>query len=444
MGTSFESAPKSREANDEYWLPETTDDQDAVRQQLLHLLGSSLFANSKRYPNLLKFIVDETLAGRAAHLKERVLGVEVFGRDSSYDTNQDPVVRTSAAQVRHRMAQYYAEPGHENEIRIELLPGSYIPVFRRPDSKPIPNHEPLVSDGPPADVDSVGPEAEANAIPELTVETVSVSKPVPKGRYKVFAAILVGATVVSVAAAKWASPSPSRLFWEPVWDKSNAFVICVPGKFPGPANPTQTSGVALPPDRDPQSPLTIGESLRLNSITFPDATTLFSLVGFTQAHGQQYHVRREGDSTFSDLRTGPVVMLGGFNNQWLMRLTSRYRFTYQNDQIARQGWIRDAQNPLKRDWKVDWRAPYASFDEDYGVISRVWDTSTEHWIVVASGIASYGTIAAGDFLTNPKYLEMIAERAPKGWEKKNLQVLFSTKVFNGNAGPPQIIAIHVW
>jgi len=41
-------------------------------------------------------------------------------------------------------------------------------------------------------------------------------------------------------------------------------------------------------------------------------------------------------------------------------------------------------------------------------------------------------------------LEAIARHAPKGWEKKNIQVLFSTKVFNGNAGPPEIMAIRVW
>jgi hypothetical protein len=64
--------------------------------------------------------------------------------------------------------------------------------------------------------------------------------------------------------------------------------------------------------------------------------------------------------------------------------------------------------------------------------------------VVASGIASSGTIEAGEFLTNPKHLKMFAERAPAGWERKSVQVVFATKVFEGNTGPPRIIASHVW
>jgi hypothetical protein len=48
---------------------------------------------------------------------------------ADYDTNQDPIVRASAAEIRKRIAQYYHEPGHETELRIELPLGSYVPVF---------------------------------------------------------------------------------------------------------------------------------------------------------------------------------------------------------------------------------------------------------------------------------------------------------------------------
>ena len=81
-------------------------------------------------PSLLRYVVNETLEGRGSHLKERALGVEVFSRDPDYDTNADPVVRTSACEVRKRIAQYYHEPGHEDEIRIDLPAGSYVPEFR--------------------------------------------------------------------------------------------------------------------------------------------------------------------------------------------------------------------------------------------------------------------------------------------------------------------------
>src|ERR1035438_10313528 len=103
---------------------------DEVKTQLARLLASPLFNHSKHYPSLLRYVVKETLEGRQSHLKERALGVEVFGRGADYDTNADPVVRTSACEVRKRIAQYYHERGHDAEIRIDLPSGSYIPEFR--------------------------------------------------------------------------------------------------------------------------------------------------------------------------------------------------------------------------------------------------------------------------------------------------------------------------
>ena len=221
-------------------------------------------------------------------------------------------------------------------------------------------------------------------------------------------------------------------------------MICVPGRFPTADDPRQTAGVVLPPDLGPRKTLTILESQQMNSIAWPDATSLYKLAGFMQAHGQRYSVRRERDTALSDLRSGPVVLIGGFNNQWLMRLTSRYRFTYQSDFATGDHWIHDSQNPSKKEWKVNIRSPYASFEEDFGIISRVRDASTERWVVVASGIASYGTIAAGEFLTKADYLALLGPNLPADWKTKNLQVVFATKVFNGYAAPPRIRAVHVW
>jgi hypothetical protein len=411
--------------------PQTEAECEVIRQQLKRILASDLFTNSKRYPRLLKYIVEETLGGRASYLKERTLGVHVFGRDPSYDTNLDPIVRISAAHVRHRVAEFYKQGGYENEIRIELLPGSYVPQFRRAGGVN------AAQKAPPLEVAQAPKQNQA----------VIVAPPVASQRHHRLTLSAYAAAVGCLAVAvwfvltHWIAAGAEAQFWGVIWDRSNTIVICVPGKFPTPESPTQTSGVALP-DREIATPLSILDSLHLNSITWPDATALYSLVGFIQAHGQAYRVRREGDLPFSDLRTGPVVMIGGFNNQWLMRLTNSYRFTYQSDQGVK--WIRDAQNPSRRDWKVVADAPYSTFDKDYGIIARVWDVTTKHWMVVVSGIASYGTIAAGEFLTNPDNLAMLARHAPRGWERRNLQVAFATKVLNGNSGPPQILAVHVW
>src|SRR5271163_514518 len=104
----------------------------AVREQLGRLLAHPLFTNSKRYPVLLAYTVEQTLLGHANELKERTIGVEAFGRELSYDVNIDPVVRTTAAEVRKRLIQYYYNTDHAGELIIELPLGSYVPSFREP------------------------------------------------------------------------------------------------------------------------------------------------------------------------------------------------------------------------------------------------------------------------------------------------------------------------
>src|SRR5271163_831951 len=102
----------------------------AVREQLKRLLAHPLFTNSKRYPVLLAYTVEQALLGNASELKERTIGVEAFGRRPDYDVNLDPVVRTTAAEVRKRLSQYYYNADHAGELVIELPVGSYIPLFR--------------------------------------------------------------------------------------------------------------------------------------------------------------------------------------------------------------------------------------------------------------------------------------------------------------------------
>src|SRR5437773_5535589 len=94
-------------------VPLKEEERDRIRQQMDRILGNPLFKHSKRYPLLFRFVVEMALEGRASQLKERTLGVEVFGRDPDYDTNLDPVVRIAAGEIRKRIAQYYHEPGHE-------------------------------------------------------------------------------------------------------------------------------------------------------------------------------------------------------------------------------------------------------------------------------------------------------------------------------------------
>lgn len=100
----------------------------ALRDHLRELFESSSFKGSRRSQQFLQHIVEKALAGQADELKERSLGVALFGRAPSYDTGEDAVVRVTASDVRKRLHQYYSET--ESPVRVELLAGSYTPEFR--------------------------------------------------------------------------------------------------------------------------------------------------------------------------------------------------------------------------------------------------------------------------------------------------------------------------
>ena len=104
----------------------------------------------------------------------------------------------------------------------------------------------------------------------------------------------------------------------------------------------------------------------------------------------------------------------------------------------------DNQHPENSAWKLSKYWPNWDVPVDYAIVTRMLDTSTDHPIVIAAGLTQYGTIGAGEFLSNPAYFSAAARRLPQGWQKKNLQVVLSVPVVNRISGRPRVLATHVW
>src|SRR6516165_3850469 len=104
---------------------------EAVRRELERVLASKGFARNERLSRFLRVVVERHLQGRDADLKESVIGIEVFGRQPGFDPRQDSTVRSEAARLRGRLAEYYAGEGVGDDVIIELPKGGYTPAFRR-------------------------------------------------------------------------------------------------------------------------------------------------------------------------------------------------------------------------------------------------------------------------------------------------------------------------
>src|SRR6185436_14305191 len=84
----------------------------------------------KRLVRFLGFIVEKALEGEGNQLNEYLIGVEVYQRPSSFDSQIDTIVRTEARRLRSKLKQYYESEGINDSILIEVPKGSYVPVFR--------------------------------------------------------------------------------------------------------------------------------------------------------------------------------------------------------------------------------------------------------------------------------------------------------------------------
>jgi hypothetical protein len=242
----------------------------------------------------------------------------------------------------------------------------------------------------------------------------------------------------------WAPHTALDRLWSPVLDSPSPVLLCVGQRpFAGfSATEPQSSSGAAQYTAGPQTTLFQLYYLGSQNVALTDVMTLGRLTGLLQAKGKAFHIRGESSTTFEDLRDGPVVLIGAFNNDWSMRLMGPRRFSFER--AGDTFWIKDAQNPSDKKHAVNYATPYLKLTEDFALVSRMLDPVTERMVVLAGGLTGYGTVAAGEFLSNPAYMETITASAPAKWARKNVEVLISTKVINGESGPPKIVTAHFW
>jgi hypothetical protein len=425
------------------WFPHSESEFAQVREQLERLLIHPLFHHSKRYPALLRYAVEQTLLGNGDQLKERNIGIEVFGRDPSYDTNADPVVRFTASEIRKRLALYYVDPVHSGELQVDLPTGSYAAVF----SGFARQTAPLASENrPPIDAAPASPTPAINELPAPQ----QVAAPGRRRRilaWVVLCAALVGAAVLCAGfwlytppAASWLArlhTNPMDQFWSPITTAPGTATFCI-GEPNGPAG-EDSSQIAVPGSAS--QPL--HNELRLSGhLAIADVVTLTHLATALDARGKPFRISTASQASFSQLREGPVILVGAFDNPWTQRLTQNLRFNFiSQDGVAS---IVDRRTPAQTHWSTSWEIPYQKLSRDYGVIARFRDSTTGQPVVLVAGISAEGTEAAGEFLSNPSYFAELLQRAPRNWPALNMEVVIETQVIDGHPGPPRILAVEFW
>ena len=420
--------------------------KQAVREEMERILHSDSFRSSPRSSQFLRFVVEQTLEGGQERLKERIIGIEVFGRKPSYLTEGDSVVRVRATEVRKRLSQYYASLPHSDGCRIEIPLGSYVPQF-------------LPADGTSAEEEAV--------VPEPVPSQFHLSSPPTKRRWlRVAVAALFVALPAAVLTAyrlseghlvrALADANEAQLeqFWQPAIRDPKSVLICIGSPttytYSGPFQGNYIREHGIDPNLQPQWTIAPQNGMIPGSVIIPvkseyvgagDADLAVLLSALFGRLGKASELRLSDDTSYSDISDEPTVLIGAFTNRWTLQSASHEPFFFAQKGPDRRIEERDGQHR-------HWTSPNLRADgrtgEDFALVSRLVDSETGKFLVTAAGISGFGSRAAGYFLSRPDLLARALSQTSSDWPRKNLQFVLETRIVDDAPTAPVVIAWRSW
>jgi hypothetical protein len=172
-------------------------------------------------------------------------------------------------------------------------------------------------------------------------------------------------------------------FWRPVIGDQRVVMVCTGGSV---FSQNKFSGVT-----------TAGKDIDYPFVSMQSASAIAQLSGLLERNGATTQLQSAATTPLTELREHPVIFLGGYNNQWTIRLLQPLRFHFSPEAVAES--IVDQAQPGVR-WERDPSLPYSSAD-DYALVARFRNTTTDSWVVALAGVGRNGTEAAAQFVTSP-------------------------------------------
>jgi hypothetical protein len=378
--------------------------EERIREELARVLASHEFRSSKRSQDFLRYVIENTLQGHADVLKERTIGIEVFGRSTSYDPSDDATVRVKAGEVRKRLGIYYSGEGARDAVRIDLPSGTYVPEFR------------LVADASLHE-------------PAASAELFSRRTPFFTPRRGALAVAALAALTVLLWLAMRPAVTPLDEFWAPVLRGTSPVFVCaafVPvwGLDTNAPKPAKAEDFVALPDQ---------------FVGGGDLIATSRLTAMLTKLRHPYRLKVGNDVSFADMRSGPAILVGYSYTRW-KEISAQMRFFIKDA----PGYVGITDNGNTTEWNLPDLPRDRHTGEDYAIVSRVFHPDTHAMLVELAGITQYGTDAAGDLVTNPDLMAEALRDAPKGWQSKNLQLVLKVKVISGAPTSPKMVNRYFW
>ncbi len=404
--------------------PAASHQDKLVRECLERILQSPYFRASSRSKQFLRFVVEKKLEGREDEIKERTIGIELFGRIADFETSGDSIVRVNATDVRRRLGQYYQSSPDPELVQIVLPPGTYVPKF-------------VFQEIMSPEAASTGQDAQLSLV---------VGRQNQQRFKRFWLSFAVAGVIVAVIFALMFRPHPSNFdrFWQPMLDAQSTPVLSLP----------TTNTFQFDPDTMQQfSQLKPGELLQVGlsnvqgfhnwHTSLPVLRASLSVALALQRKGMTPVLRIGTDLSPDELRGHPIIAIGSFSNPWTQQNVAGLRFTFDRSVSDKEApRIRDNRNP-GRSWSLPSIYPQPQ-DKDYAIVTRTFDPVTHAPFVSLAGLHSFGNQIAGEFVSQESFWNELAARAPASWEKMNLQVVLETNVVGTTPSAPKIVDAYFW
>jgi len=418
-------------------LQESTADAVQIRQHLDMVLASDEFAASRRASELLQHLVGRALTGDAASLKERLLGMEIFHRRSDYNTSTDAIVRVTANDVRRRLAQFYTRHP-DQDLRISLPLGSYVPDFIRPsshESEPVhsgivavagtPVRHPEILPGSSPPPVGITNSAAAAASPAPAKPSLLARLLYPLG---LLLAVVIGWSFHGLVNPRTGQTNSAYSFYN---DLLGPIGLNSPGKTeialtnphvllylglnkPGPALGETLKDIPVPADMA----AVLNKNANDVQANFPyhhffvdltnytglgEAKAAFGLARTLEATGRSAQLTEERFLNWESARQEPLIILGApHESKFVQDTLSAANFTIGYDSILNA-------HPLPGEQAEYTRVHEGDSLEDYGLIWMTQSPSNTR-ILVLAGLSSAGTAGVGEFFSDPDRMRPVYEQ----------------------------------
>jgi hypothetical protein len=468
-------------------LPSTTDSRIAefakliehkgdiasLQQHLKEVIEGDVFKGSHRSGQFLQYIIDQAIAGHFDSLKERVIGMELFGRSASYDTGDDAIVRVTASDVRKRLLQHYGRSGATSEYRIGLPSGSYIPEITR-----VVHGEVGTFDGAPGHGEighvhhgSAAPNQETLPVPGTSVIEAAtlplVEAPQSKrlGRYRLlFFGILIVVINLTLWGIFWSRRAPleiphtSSLPWSALFGSSHAVELItsdpnisdiqgITGSEVSVSDYANHKYLPVPNKLTPEQNYFCQNILRGDNSARVDAPIVAKVAALAQANSKSIDVRAARSIQITDLKSdNSFIFLGSpRSDPWFSLFSNQLDFRFVFDKNSGSESIRNFHPRPNEQTQYVPTAPGWATGDSYAILALVKNPDQSGQVLLLAGANEEGTEAAGRFATDLTRLsdELRKCGIPPTGALRHFEMLLHLNTMAGTPNNIDSVACHI-